>query len=499
MRVSDRKRHGVVYTPAPVVDLILDHVLPSTADELAEASICDPSCGDGAFLVGAARRILTTLPQSSALVALARLTGYDINAEALAMSRVRLDETLAEWYPDSRVDWALANRNALDRPAFETDAGRFTHVIGNPPYVRVQHLEESGRSWIAGQWDLVCGATDLYLVFYELGLHLLASGGMLGYITPSSWMRSNSGSPLRRLFTLSHKVIKIIDYGHHQVFDDVTTYTAIVVVQKDGAPTPIPVDRYHEGKFYDAGLIMLDECASNDTWVAETDAEREQLADLMLRGPRLSAVADIHVGIQTLSNSVFIMTSEQAADFPQSCAWILRPIIKASVMKGGNDPVERTVIFPYDDKGKLLPEQRIATDAPAVYDWLLSNKAKLMSRDKGKVDPSRWYAFGRHVSITSGFGPKILTSGMNPRPNFQMCPNPEATFYAGYCIKPHTGVDCDALLECLNSADMEFFIQKRSRPYQGGWMSYAKSFIKDYPVKPDVLLPNFQSELLLDR
>ena len=526
MKVSDRKRHGVVYTPAPVVDLILDHVLPLTADELAEASICDPSCGDGAFLVGAARRILTALPRSSALAALGRLAGYDINAEALAISRVRLDDTLTEWYPDSRVDWLLENRNALDRAAFQYDAGRFTHVVGNPPYVRVQHLEETGRSWIAGQWDLIRGATDLYLVFYELGLHLLASGGVLGYITPSSWMRSDSGSPLRRLLALSHKVVKIIDYGYHQVFDDVTTYTAIVVIQKDGIPTPIPVDRYYDSKFYDAGLIMLDEGASSDTWVAETDSERERLADLMLRGPRLSSVADIHVGIQTLADSVFIRPIAEtdgcqlptmrrllesgpaySAHLPWHTddgtkmmeRWIMRPIVKASVLKDSRDPVQRAVLFPYDDLGTLLPEKYIEENAPTAYEWLLSHKQRLLNRDKGRFDPARWYAFGRHVSITSGFGPKILTSGMNLRPNFQMCPNLEATFYSGYCIKPHIGVDCDALLECLNSPDMEFFIQKRSRPYQGGWMSYAKSFIKDYPVAPDVLGPDFQSELLPDR
>ena len=29
---------------------------------------------------------------------------------------------------------------------------------------------------------------------------------------------------------------------------------------------------------------------------------------------------------------------------------------------------------------------------------------------------------------------------------------------------------------------MDFFVRKTSRPYQGGWMSYAKSFIADFPL-----------------
>ena len=488
MIASARKRHGVVYTPPAVVSLILDNVLPADADGLAAASICDPACGDGAFLAAVARRILSRLPQADALPALRRMTGYDIDRAALALCRAQLDAVLSERYPDAGVDWNLYERNAFDRAAFDGDAGRFTHVVGNPPYVRVQHLEQAGRERIAGQWDVIRGATDLYLVFYELGLDLLCSGGTLGYITPSSWLRSDSGVALRRLLAQSHRVNRIIDYGQHQVFDDVITYTAIAVIQKDGTPADIPVEKYDGAGFHDAGHISLDRDRPAQPWVAATASERARMQRLTERGPRLSEIADIHVGIQTLADSVFILpAADAAALFAAGDGWLLRPIVKASVLKGGQDPVQRVVIFPYDDQGKLLPESYIADNAPAAYQWLLSHKDRLLNRDKGRFDPARWYAFGRHVSITSGFGPKILTSGMNRRPNFQLCPDPDATFYSGYCVKPKPGVDTGRLLDALNSDDMDFYIRQTSRPYQGGWMSYAKSFIKDYPVPQSVL------------
>ena len=74
MIASERKRHGVVYTPASVVELILNNVLPADSDELAAAAICDPACGDGAFLTAVAQRILSRLPRADALPALCRLT-----------------------------------------------------------------------------------------------------------------------------------------------------------------------------------------------------------------------------------------------------------------------------------------------------------------------------------------------------------------------------------------------------------------------------------------
>lgn len=514
MIVSERKRHGIVYTPASVVELILDNVLPSDESELTDSAICDPACGDGAFLTAAADRILCRLPKHKALLALRRLTGYDIDRQAIAQCRAQLDAILSERYPDACIDWNLCERNALDRASFNDDAGCFTHVVGNPPYVRVQHLEQAGRKRITGQWNVIRGATDLYLVFYELGLDLLRSGGKLGYITPSSWLRSDSGATLRRLLAQSHRVNRIIDFGQHQVFDDVTTYTAITVIQKDGVSADVPVEKYDGLQFHDAGHITLDRDMPAQPWAAATAAERARMQQLNERGPRLSEIADIHVGIQTLADGVFIRPivktdgSQPAsirrllesgpgysAHLPWQTddgtmmleRWIMRPIVKASVLKDGHDPVQRAVIFPYDDHGKLLSEGHIADNAPAAYEWLLVHKDRLLNRDKGRFDPARWYAFGRHVSISSGFGPKILTSGMNKRPNFQLCPDPDATFYSGYCVKPKDGVDPEKLLAALNSDDMDFFIRHTSRPYQGGWMSYAKSFIKDFPVPQSVL------------
>ena len=484
MTASLRKRHGVVYTPERIVELILDNVLPESNDELAASSVCDPACGDGAFLTAVARRILFRLSRTEAMGALRRLTGYDIDNAAIAKCKENLDSELASHYPSERIDWNVSVRDALQRPAFKNEYGRFTHVVGNPPYVRVQHLEQSGRDRLAGQWNLLRGATDLYIVFYELALDMLRSGGICGYITPSSWLRSDSGSRLRCHLASSHRVMKIIDFGEHQVFRDVTTYTAIAIVEKDSAPARVPAETYDGESISSGGFIALDhDSPSNPWWIVRSESDRERMRNILSRRALLGDVADIHVGIQTLADKVFIFPRQETA-FMQFEAWILRDIVKASVMKNGEDPVERVVIFPYDDSGRLLPEERIAERAPNAYEWLLSNKPRLLNRDKGKIDPRRWYGFGRQVSLVSGFGDKILTSGMNKRPNFQQCPDPKATFYSGYCVKPkpNSGISLAELLQSLNSDDMDFFIKNTSRPYRGGWMSYAKSFIQRFPV-----------------
>ena len=507
----DRKRYGVVYTPSNIVELILDNTLPFQPDSLYQAKICDPACGNGAFLTAVARRVLDRLPRAEALSVLRNLTGYDIDRYAIEECVYNLDSVLYERYPKEIISWNVKERNALNKHEFNKDLGVFTHVVGNPPYVRVQHLEQTGRDIIKNNWKVVRGATDLYLLFIELGLELLRDKGVLGYITPSSWMRTDSGSLLRELLVNNHQVSRIIDFADHQIFDEATTYTAITIVRKNVASIDIPVDVYDGSSFHFAGFISLDKSHPNTAWSWATSADRDRMQRLVQRGPKLSDVADIHVGLQTLADKVFILSVDDAGYYAINnsdyipCqtengilwleSWILRRIVKASVLKNGIDPINRVVIFPYDINGKLLAEEKIATSAPNVYAWLIYNKSKLLNRDKNAIDHWQWYAFGRQVSIVSGFGDKIITSIMNQYPNFQRCADTNTTFYSGYCIKPKYNVDMSALLDALNSDDMDFFIRRVSQPYRGGWMSYAKTFIKDFPL-PSEFRPVSQLRLL---
>lgn len=490
-----------MYTPAPVVSRILDAAGLGARAALAEASVCDPACGDGEFLVALARRVLRALPRERAFATLGRMAGFDIDTAALTACRGRLDAVVRERYPYARVSWQLLERNGLDRFRFTEVSGRFTHVIGNPPYVRVQQLERAGRER-AGAWTFTRGATDLYVVFFELGLELLRPGGILGYITPSSWLRSHAAGAWRAHLATAHRVRRVLDYGDHQVFPGVTTYTAITVIERGGSPKPIPAWRFDGDRFAHAGTVTPDPARPFAPWVPATAADRRFRRELAERGPRLDQIADIHVGVQTLADRVFILRLREPAAgaddtdlvecagegrAPRLERWILRPIVKASVLRDGRDPVGRVVVFPYDRKGRLLPEAEVADRAPQAYDWLSSHRANLLGRDKGRTDPQRWYGFGRQVSILSGFGDKLLTSGMNRSPNFQRCADPRATFYSGYCVKPRRSLDWDALEAALNSAAMDAFIRATSRPYQGGWFSYAKSFIRNFPVPREVL------------
>lgn len=487
---TDEKKFGVIYTPKPVVDLML-----RKCSGIAGKRICDPSCGDGEFLVEIAERIYRRLAKGESSkqlhYTLENLTGFDIDKEALKICRKRLND-VARKYKRKPLKWNLCLRDGLDLQknrtllsvmSGEKETEKFDIVIGNPPYVRIQHLEKSRREKIyRSKWELVSGCSDLFIVFFEIGLHLLKDKGELVYITPNSWLKTAAGKALRNHVKGNHNIKFLCDFGDTQVFEGYTTYTSIVILEKHGRKKEkVPAykcDEIQKGKPLQLknGYVVH---TTDSVWSLFSKEDRNFLDECVESATAtLAEIASINVGIQTLADNVFIFEAG-SVDLEKE---ITRRIFKASVMKEGRDKTERVIIYPYKD-GKLIPENELEKKYPKAYKHLLSKKKQLMARDKGEMKAENWYGYGRGVSIVSGFGTKLLTSSINPKPNFQKCEDPDALFYSGYCVKPKDeNVDIDALLEELNSERMERYIRLTSSPFQGGWFSYAKKYIQSFPV-----------------
>ncbi len=494
--IDEVKVFGKVYTPAGIVRHMLK---PLFAGSLKDVRVCDPACGSGDFLVPVAQevsrraRAYSGKEQQAHIRTLRQLTGYEIDLEAARSCRRRLSEAveqvLGRRYP---LDfWQVRRVDGLD--AWVQDAGAFDWVVGNPPYVRIQNLENDRRDKIkGGGWAYFRGSSDLYLVFFELGLRLLAEGGNLIYISPSGWLRNRAGQAMREDIAKNHRIVSLYDYRDHQVFPGVSTYTCITHIQNHISSDPGRVYYWRNGAFTDSCTLSM----SKFRWAIVPS----ELVEAERSGVPLGEIADIHVGIQTLADRVFILEVAEWRSEQVICRAgdkevkleieSARKITKASVLKNGRDRVERVIIYPYDEAGKLMPERTLKVRFPLAYAWLIRNKERLLARDKGAFSRTKWYAYGREVGIRSAFGRKILTSGMNAQPNFQICNDPEALFYAGYCVKPRIDIDLEDLKEWLNSPTMAQHVRSYSQPYRGGWFSYAKQYIKDFPVPAHLVRAN---------
>ncbi len=112
-------------------------------------------------------------------------------------------------------------------------AGGFSAVIGNPPYVRQEGLGEF-KNYFHTHYKVYHGMADLYSYFIERGVSLMKKGGLFSYIVANKWMRANYGEPLRR-WLKRQGLREILDFGDLPVFEKATTYPCILVLEKGRA------------------------------------------------------------------------------------------------------------------------------------------------------------------------------------------------------------------------------------------------------------------------
>jgi methylase of polypeptide subunit release factors len=481
---TQEKKLGQIYTPDYIVAKILDEVgfLGST---LLGKKVLDPACGDGRFLVQVVERIIANSPKEQLAQNLQFVHGWDIDENAVALCVENLNLLIQDF--DFQINWNINKVDALSKKSstdlFSTPTETFDFIVGNPPYIRIQHLEEEQRKYIQTHYSFCKnGSTDIYIAFYELAIALLSPEGICGFITPNTFFYTETAKPMRAYFAKHRLLKKITNYAEIQVFNNATTYSAIVIFDKNT----------HDFLTYEKALTektfaekQLNQHILNERiWQLSVDEQ------VKIEGQRLGDIAKIHVGITTLCDKAYMMTLVEKQDnflvlnsrlkgAVKLEIGILRPIIKASTLKNTAAEIKEYVLFPYRN-GQIISELELQNEFPLAYQYLCDVREELDKRDAGKPNTVAWYAYGRSQGLQTSFGRKILFSPMNLRPNFILSDNEEATFYSGYCIK-YNG-DVNALLVQLNSDRMQNYISISSRDFRGGWKAYNKKILEDFII-----------------
>lgn len=227
-----RSSNGIFYTPPAIVVRLLDRA--EEAGHAWTASRClDPSCGGGAFLVEAALRMLAATQHAEPAIVLAsietRLKGWDLDPFAVWLSNLAVEAAVLPAVVASgrRLGTVAVVRDALG--PFKADAGNFDLVMGNPPFGRIKDnvviRERFARS--------LHGHPNLYGMFTDLAVHLARGGGIIAYLTPTSFLAGRYFKALRRTLRL-HAAPVTIDLveSRRDVFVDVLQEVALSVFRK---------------------------------------------------------------------------------------------------------------------------------------------------------------------------------------------------------------------------------------------------------------------------
>ncbi len=489
---DNQKLFGQVYTPHFVVEKILSDIGFDKPHILGK-TILDPACGDGRFLTVVAEKIIEFSPKEHLQANLEKIHGWDIDEQALEYCFENLNKLVKPL--DIQVNWHIQACNSLKKIQ-ETDTQKFDFIVGNPPYIRIQHLEESERAFLHNFYSFCqTGSTDIYLAFYELCDFLLTKNGICGLITPNTFFYSQTAKTMRDYFADKQNLIKITNYGDIQLFDHATTYSAISIFGKKTQENFV-FEQAKNANEFETKIMGFEQIQNRKSWQLSTQDLQgfENLQDINL--VKLKDICRIHVGITTLCDKIYIFPIQEIENEPD-CVWakthlkglikiekaILKPIIKASKLKSSKDEISQYILFPYqkiNEKHKIIQEESLKNEFPFAYEYLLSLKNELDKRDNGKANPVAWYAFGRSQGLDTSFGKKILFSPMNNKPNFVLVENEECTFYSGYCIKFEG--EYPFLLAQLNSQRLADFISVSSRDFRGGWKAYNKKILEEFTI-----------------
>lgn len=494
---KDKKLGGIFYTPSYIAEFIVDEVLTDNPD----FKILDPSCGAGIFNLVSLNKIKEKFPDKS-YVDIIENNIYACDIEPISTNRTKIILILAALLhgenPDE-IKFNIITRDSLQKnlkweeefpEVFEN--GGFDAVVGNPPYIRIQNLEDDYKKFLQKNWlSAKNGNIDIYYPFIELGLNLLNENGKLGFITPNSHFNTAAGKNLRKILKSNKSMHKIVNFDYVRVFKDVNVYSCVTIFTKK-ANNEIKFRKMtHEVDCIDLTdedykIVNYDTLDSEKNWVFLSDEEIDKIDSIENIGIKLKDLCEINCGIATLADKIYLLTDYEVTVDGKTFniePGICKPIIKASTLHNEEEIKENKlkVIWVYDDEGNILPESTIANKFPNAYEYLKFVKPKLDARDKGKPNEVAWYAYGRTQAIDSSFGKKLLTSTMNEKPNFIYCDDEDSTFISGYQVKSKK-IDLEVLKKILNSSVMEFYIELISKSYQGGWKSYAKTFIQNFGI-----------------
>ncbi|MCG7853958.1 MAG: BREX-1 system adenine-specific DNA-methyltransferase PglX, partial [Methanosarcinaceae archaeon] len=110
-------------------------------------------------------------------------------------------------------------------------AGGFDTIIGNPPYLKIEHINDADRKCLAKEYSTFMKRYDTFGIFIERSLALLELHGRLGMIIPSTILNNLSFRELRKLLLKSTAIETILNLGG-KVFKGVNNDTLILVVTK---------------------------------------------------------------------------------------------------------------------------------------------------------------------------------------------------------------------------------------------------------------------------
>ncbi|MCX7001554.1 MAG: Eco57I restriction-modification methylase domain-containing protein, partial [Candidatus Sumerlaeota bacterium] len=394
--------------------------------------------------------------------------------------------------------------------------GGFDCVIGNPPYLRIQGLQENYKNQIEyfiQKYKSAVKRFDLYILFLEKGFNLLKKDGLLGYICPHKFINSDFGSGIREFFIQSSAPERFISFGNNLIFEQAATYTGIFILSKNDNqnfyyyefPNLKPSDiknnlenlkehdftEYNTSYFTKNQWILTCSSVQNILNKIKQSFTLGQVFENILQGV-VTGADDIYF-LKKISNKedkiVEVFSIEENSNIKIEKE-ILKPMLKGENVKRYKYPdFNYYCIYPYkieNNKTKILEEKELSLLYPLAYEYLKKYKNELKDlRIKFKTNPKYWYSCHRSRDMNLFEKNRIITPYLSLGCNMTLSKKGIYHNTKVYSLIPNQKFNDNLFywLGIFNSKLMWWFIKNTSSVFRGGYFTFSTDYLYNFPIK----------------
>ncbi len=269
-----------------------------------------------------------------------------VEANKLLIKIKECYETLENLKNSKTLEWRFEFPEVLDD---EGDFLGFDCIIGNPPYIRQEHIKDL-KPLLQKQYPNFYNSTaDIYTYFFALSYRLLKDKGFNAFITSNKYARAKYGAKLRELLFKKTTLVSYMELNALKVFESAAVDTSIMSFIKQEPPKESRF-KYYEPTPNDGNnlksarsLPMKQNALSTESFIFANTSLLD-LRDKMegIGAPLKDWDIQIYRGILTGANEAFIIPTEKREEILNACKTqeerkrteaLIKPILRGKDIK----------------------------------------------------------------------------------------------------------------------------------------------------------------------
>jgi len=372
----------------------------------------------------------------------------------------------------------------------------FDVVLGNPPYIQIQKMDFDFDS-IKSKYQTFEQSGDIYALFYEKGLEIINSHGILSFITSNKWLRAIYGQTLRQFFTSKTNCLQLIDFNYYQVFPEASVDTNILsyshgTTKEIESATLIehPFELEGISEYVNQKKIKFSNLGSS--YWSIIPEERSSLNEKLIKeGKELKSWnITMNYGIKTGLNDAFIIdsnTKNRLLNADSKNSEVVIPYLRGrDIRRYGLKHEDLWLINAHNGVKELnIPPINVESEYPSIFEYLCQFLPKIEKRsDKG----NHWSNL-RNCAYLKDFEKEKMIYAETMRihkkdlSNFPRFGYDDESFFCDKTTFIVTGDHIKYLLGVLNSNLGRYLIKEYVTKLDTGGYMMQKAFLEVIPIK----------------